>query len=149
MQIFGGATPITVTALGRLAAPGNGANHLVKLVDASDGTDVAGGSVSVSFSGATAGQFRYANLASPVVLSAGAAYYVLSKESSGGDAWYYNDTTVKTTSIATEISGVWGYGPGQWYLNGGLGQSYGPVDFKYTNAPPKTEQYITSNSPGS
>ena len=150
MQFSVGSTPITVTALGRLAAPGNGGTHLVKLVNASDGTDVPGGAVSVSLIGSIAGQFRYASLATPVVLSPGSAYYVVSQELSGGDAWYYDDSTITTTAAATETSGVWGYGAGQWYQNGSFGQTYGPVDFKYSQTGPAQPQtYITSRALGS
>jgi hypothetical protein len=149
MKIVVGSTPISVSALGRFAGPGNWASHLVKIVDASDGTDVLGGSVSISFSGSIAGQFVYASLSTPVVLAAGAAYYIVSKESSGGDGWYYNDTTITATTAATETSAAWGYGPGQWYLNGGAGQSFGPLDFRYSTASPKSNRYITSSALGS
>src|SRR4051812_29003657 len=74
MQVVVGASPITVTALGRMMVSGNTGTHTVKLVKASDGSDVTGGSVTISMSGGTAGQYRYATLASPVTLSAGATY---------------------------------------------------------------------------
>jgi len=149
MQIFVGASPLAVTALGRMTVAGNGGTHLLKLVDASDGSDVPGGSVTVSMSGASAGQFQYANLASPALLLPGSAYYVLSQESSSGDVWYYNDSLVQTTPVATELSGAWGYGPGQWYLNGGAGQAFGPVDIKYTGAViAKPQRYIIGQTLG-
>jgi hypothetical protein len=83
-------------------------------------------------------------------LPAGAAYYVMSQESAGADAWYDNDTKVTTTSVATESSSAWGYGLGQWYPNGSAGQVYVPVDFKYTtNAPlPAQGGYVTSQTLG-
>jgi hypothetical protein len=71
-----GATPITVTQLGRLYVSGGG-THTLKLVLASTGQDVPGGSVSLSILGGTPGQFQYASLASPVTLAANTAYYVL------------------------------------------------------------------------
>jgi hypothetical protein len=134
MQIVVGSSPITVTALGRMMAGGNTGTHTVKLVKTSDGTDVAGGTVSIAMSGGTAGHFRYANLSSPVVLSAGTTYFVMSQETSGGDSWYYDDTIITTTSVATETAGAWGFGAGQWFLNGGAGQTYGPVDFQYSTS---------------
>jgi uncharacterized delta-60 repeat protein len=131
MKITVGANPVTVTALGRLCVSGNTGTHTVKLVKAVGGTDVAGGSVSVAMSGGTAGAFKYASLSSPVVLAAGTSYYVVSKETSGGDQYYGADTTITTTTIATEVSGVYGAGGGAWSVNGGAGQTYGPVDFQY------------------
>jgi hypothetical protein len=80
----------------------------------------------------TVGRFQYVNLSNPVVLSAGAVYFLVSQETDGGDAWLYDDTTIGTTSDATETSGIWGYGAGHWYSAGAAGQTYGPVDFKYT-----------------
>jgi hypothetical protein len=149
MQIVVGPAPIAVSALGHLFVSGNSRAHTVKLVNASDGTDVPGGSVSIVSSG-TGGQFQYATLSKPVVLSAGAAYYVVSSESSGGDSWYYSDTRVTTTSAAAELSAVWGYGAGQWYVNGAAGQSYVPIDFKYTTVTAsKSARYVTSEVLGS
>jgi len=162
MQVIVGAAPISVTALGRMKADGNGGTHTVKLVNAADGTDVPGGAVSIAMDGVSVGQFRYANLDSPVVLAAGVAYYLVSHETAGGDFWYYDDTIVTTASVASEISAVWGDG-GQWHVSGGAGQSYGPLDFKYatpptstpptpppTNPPPAISptQYVTSSAPG-
>jgi len=153
MQVMVGSSPITVTALGRIMASGNSGTHTVKLVKVSDGTDVPGGSVSIAMSGGTVGQFQYANLSSPVVLSAGTAYYVMSQESAGADGWYSNDSTVQTTSVAKETSSAWGYGVGQWNANGAAGQTYGPLDFKYSSSsapppPPPGAGYVTSETLG-
>ena len=57
----------------------------MKLVNASTGADVPQGSVSVSMSGCTAGQFQYTSLAN-LTLQANTAYYLVSQESS--DQWY-------------------------------------------------------------
>ena len=61
MQIVVGPNPITVTALGRmLATNSNHLSHTLKLVNAIDGTDVPGGSVSVLMNGSgTVGQYQY------------------------------------------------------------------------------------------
>jgi hypothetical protein len=133
MKITVGANPVTVTALGRLEVSGNTGTHTVKLVNAVGGTDVTGGSVSVTMSGETAGDFTYATLSSPVVLAAGSSYYLVSQETFGGDQYYgAEDTTVTTTAVATEVSGVYGAGGGAWSFNGDAGQTYGPVDFQYS-----------------
>ena len=63
----------------------------------------------------------------------GATYYLVSQETSGGDQWHdVNNTTVTTTAVASEIGGVYGSGPGSWFAYGVAGNSYGPVDFKYS-----------------
>jgi len=95
------------------------------------------------------GQFQYANLNSPVSLSAGTLYYLMSQETAGGDTWYNYDTTVKTASVATESSAAWGYGIGQWYLAGVAGQAFVPVDFKYVTATPAAQAgSVIGQAPG-
>src|SRR5204863_476195 len=46
-----GPSPIVVSALGRIFIAGNGGTHTVKLVNASNGTDVSGGGVSIGMAG--------------------------------------------------------------------------------------------------
>ena len=61
-----GAADLQVSSLGRWVVAGNTGTHVVKVVDAATGTDLA--SVTVNTAGASAGSFRYASLASPVTL---------------------------------------------------------------------------------
>jgi hypothetical protein len=135
MKITVGPQSITVTALGRIIGPGNNGTHLVKLVRASDLADVPNGSVSIDTIGGTVGEFKYAQLPSPVVLQANGIYYLVSQEVLGGDRWHgVVNTALNTSSVAAVNSGVFmgsGYG---WSLAGAAGHSYGPVDFKF-NAP--------------
>ncbi len=70
-----GDTPVIVSALSRWVYSGNSGSHTVKLVTASTGTDLSGGSVTVNTSGASTNRFLYANLASPITLAANTAYY--------------------------------------------------------------------------
>jgi hypothetical protein len=148
MRIGVGASPITVTALGRMFAAGNSGTHIIKLVNAVNGTDVPGGSVSLTMSGGTAGQFKYAPLGSPVVLAAGATYYVVSQETAGGDFWHDYNTTVTTTSVATELSGVYGPGGGVWTPIGSAAQMFGPVDFKYSSTLLQWTPMFTNSAAG-
>jgi hypothetical protein len=104
----------------------------VKLVRASDQTDVPGGGVAIAMSGGTAGQFRYGRLSNPVTLAAGTAYWVLSQEVAGGDAWYDWNTTVTTTSVAVDNAVAWGTGPGAWNTYTVPNRSFVPVNFSYT-----------------
>jgi uncharacterized repeat protein (TIGR02543 family) len=129
MQIVVGANPLTVSQLGRFMASGNSGTHTVKLVKASDGTDVTGGSVAIAMSGGTAGQFKYGSLGSPVTLAAGTAYWVLSQETAGGDRWYDWDTKVTTTGVAADNAVAWGTGLGAWNTYAVANQAFVPVDF--------------------
>jgi hypothetical protein len=128
MQVTVGATPLTVTQLGRLYVSGSG-THTLKLVVAGTGADVVGGSVSLSIAGGTAGQFQYASLGAAVTLAANTAYYVVSAETSGGDPWH-DWIPVTSTSVGSVNGPV--YGSGSWTVITSLaGQAYGPVNFKY------------------
>jgi hypothetical protein len=131
MNITVGGAPITVTALGRIVAGSNGGSHIVKIVQASTGTDVPGASVTVNVGTGTPGTFAYATLSSPVTLSANTAYYVVTQETSGGDSWYDYNSWVQTTSAANMTSAVYSIGSSSYVTLGSPGQSYGPVDFKY------------------
>jgi len=146
MQIAVGSDPLTVTALGRMMTSGNSGTHSLKLVNAVDGTDVAGGSVSVAMGGGTVGQFQYGALANPVTLSAGASYYLVSQEATGGDSWLSYDTIVTTTLVATESGAIWGNGPGQWFFLGGMNRAFVPLDFVSVNRPASdtgTTKFVT------
>ena len=147
MKVVVGSEPITVTALGRMMLAGNHGTHPLKLVRMSDGSDVAGGSASVTMTGGTVGQFRYASLATPVVLAAGTAYYVVSLETAGEDNWsFVFDTYVTTTAAALESSGVYGVGPGAWFEAGSAGQTFGPVDFKYASSSATLSATVTGST---
>jgi hypothetical protein len=131
MQMVVGANPLTVSQLGRFMASGNSGTHTVKLVKASDGTDVTDGSVAIAMSGGTAGQFKYGSLGSPVMLAAGTAYWVLSQETAGGDRWYDWDPKVTTTGVAADNAVAWGTGPGAWNAFTVANQAFVPVSFIY------------------
>jgi len=149
MKITVGATPITVTELGRLYVSGSG-SHTLKLAEATvAGAYVTGGSVTLTAAG-TLDQFQYATLASPVTLAANTAYYVLSGETAGGDPWYDDDATITATSVASLGGPVYGTGVGNWTPIGTLaGKSFGPVNFKYqTSAPPAMTISITAPAAG-
>ncbi len=124
-----GSQPITLTALGRYVVSGNSQNHAVKIVRASDAADL--GSAAVSTAGKTAGQFTYADLSSPVTLSANTTYYIVSQEIASGDQWHNNGNTILSTKTdATVNNGVYYNGSG-YSVTGISRTSYVPVDFKY------------------
>ena len=131
MSVTIGAQPIDVGSLGRIAASGNSGTHLVKIVNATTGIDVAGGSVSINVAGGTAGTFVYAALAAPVTLSANTAYYILSQETQGGDQWYDLNTTALTTTDATLAAAAYGTGSSYAPVSATAGHTYVPVNFQY------------------
>jgi hypothetical protein len=133
MKVIVGSNPITVTELGRIFVAGNVGTHVVKLVNAASGADVAGASVSVTMTGGTPGQFKYTALNSPIVLSGGGNYYLVSEETTGGDFWYDYNSTVTTAPVATDLTAIYGSGGAVWNPIGLAGQTFGPVDFKYQN----------------
>src|SRR6202044_1689683 len=127
-----GNSPITVSGLGRMFAPGDTGSHTVEIVTASSSQAVTGGSVTISMAGGTAGSFVYANLPSTVTLNANTTYYILSQETSGGDQWYDINTTITTSAVALEIGAVWSQNGTTYSPIGSAGQAYVPVDFLYT-----------------
>jgi hypothetical protein len=145
MSVTVGSTPLSVTAVGRIAVAGNTGSHAVKIVNAS-GTDVAGGSVTISMVGGTPGSFVYGSLASPVTLNANTTYYIVSQEVAGGDQWYNINTTIQTTNVASETTGVWNPNVSVYYLYGTPDESYGPVNFLYTQA--TSAPFVTEVTPG-
>jgi hypothetical protein len=132
MAIKVGPNSLTVYALGRMFAQGNANSHTVKIVDATNGQDVMGGSVSVNMAGGTLNAFVYAPLAAPITLDAGADLYLVSSEIAGGDFFYDNDTTVQTTTAASVTSAVYTDATTPFTPTASAGHTYGPVDFKYS-----------------
>lgn len=129
MAIRVGTSPVTVQTLGRAFAPGNTQIHVIKIVDAA-GVDVPNAFTSVSMAGGTPGEFRYGLLPTnpPIVLAAGATYYIVSQEISGGDAFYNHNTMVTTTDAGIVTGSV----RGAPYVVDATGKvSYGPVNFQY------------------
>lgn len=138
-----GTNAMRVTSLGRMIAPGNTGAHTVKLVQGSDGQDVPGASVSLATSGGTPGQYAFGALTTPVNLTAGAVYYLVSQEFNGGDQFYDVATTVSTTTAAAVQSGVFGFGAGAWYSYGAAGHTYGPLNLIYETGITNDLKFIT------
>ena len=131
MQFTVGPTQLNVTSLGRIYVAGNTRSHLVKLVRVSDGADVPGGSVTVSLPSGTAGQFAYAQLASPVTLPANTAYYLVSQETNGGDQ-YYDVSAVAASNVVAVNSPVYFWPGSGYYPTGTPNASYVPLNMLYS-----------------
>jgi RHS repeat-associated protein len=148
-----GAQPVTVNSLGRQCSSGNSLTHELRLIRVSDNSVVA--STNVAMSGCTVGQFKYANLASPVTLSANTAYLLVSYEV-GSDLFHdWTGTVLTTMSVATVNYGIYTTNGGvTWGPAGGTGNSYVPLDFQYQTPP--SQPFVTgktlaaqrSDSPG-
>src|SRR5262249_24563984 len=133
-SIVVGANSLTVTALGRYINAGDNRTHTLQIRDASTNTVLPGASVTINASGAPAGQFLYANLASSLVLWAGQSYVILSSEVSGGDTWHdFDNTAVATTADAALTNAVYtDPNTGILIFTGSANHPYIPVNFKYS-----------------
>lgn len=118
----------TITALGRYVHSGNSQTHTLKLTDNSCNTL---GSVTVDCNGATAGQFLYAALSSPISVTNHTLYYLMSRETIGGDQW--SDNTSQTFS-ADKYSADGSFGVDDTSCAGGgtVDKCFVPVNFLYT-----------------
>jgi hypothetical protein len=140
MQIHVGATPLTVTQLGRIMRTGSTIPHEVKIVErAGPSSGIDRGMVTIPPSAAvpptaTNPGFAYATLQPAVSLTANTDYYVLSHEDgTSSDEWHNVDGTVATADVAQVTEGAFSpdADPGVYQRLGGPGNTYGPVDFIY------------------
>jgi hypothetical protein len=132
MAFVVGPEPIRVTELGRTMLIATTQPHDMKIVRPSGQGGVDVGLATIPPSAALA-DFAYATLTSPVILNASQRYYVVSHEQAGGDSWRDVATVVATTNAAQVTSGVSNEDPGPIYtLEGSAGNTFGPVDFKYS-----------------
>src|SRR5262249_30237669 len=110
MAIVVGGNPLTIYALGRFVIASNSDTHEVKIINAATNIDMPGGGIVVPTAGGISGDFVYVNLPNPVTLNPNATYYIVSRETSGLDQWFNDDTTVMTTQVATVTGSVFGDG---------------------------------------
>lgn len=129
LEFTTGAGGMTVHSLGRIFVAGNSGTHTVKLVLASNGTDVSGATASVSMEGGSTGTFAYVSLPSPVTLQANTSYYLVSQEAAGGDQWY-DLGSISTTSSESVPSAIWSPDGTNWYQAGGVNDSYVPPNLE-------------------
>lgn len=126
-QMTVGSSAITVTHLGRFFNRGNYQVHEVAIRNTA-GTKVASATVDMGAGVPDATGFKYATLATPVVLAANTVYYVSSVETAGGDTWWNSQTVTQFASNkATANLAALGDGGSPAY---GVGHMYGPVSMK-------------------
>jgi len=129
MQIAVGGSPITVRGLCRYVLSGNSQVHNVHIANVATGIDVA--SAQVATAGVPANSNACTLFYPPVALAANSGYFVVSDETSGGDTWYGQNTTVTSSSVATVVQPIYnsqGYTcPSGCVVN----NTYGPPSLLY------------------
>ena len=84
--------------------------------------------------GCTAGTFVYTDLPSPVNLTIGSTYYLVSLEIANGDMWYETGAiSTKTDAIVSKSAYFNGT---NWIATGSANTSYVPPNMKYVAIPP-------------
>ncbi|MFC3804188.1 hypothetical protein [Cohnella sp. GCM10012308] len=119
----------TVTSLGRYFVNGNNKTHTVSLYKESDKTLVASCTVNMAIGTADASGFKYCTLPASVTLAANTSYNLVSGETSGGDQYYHDNTTV-TLGSGTANFAIFKWN-GAWYYDGSASQSFGPVNLLF------------------
>jgi fibronectin type 3 domain-containing protein len=130
MRFVVGSSTLRVRALGRIYVNGSTRTHELRLIDAETKATVA--SVLWTPPDEIHNQIGYAPLAAPVTLSANTEYYLVSKETAGGDSSYSLNTAVSTTNAVRVLSAVES-GNGSTWTPGETsgGGKYGPVSLIY------------------
>lgn len=120
---------MTVRSLGRWKTSGNSGSTTVRL-QTSTGSDL--GTVTVNLSAGTAGTMVYTSLGSPVSLSSGTVYAIVSDETNGGNYWENTGMTpnFNLTHIGTQYS-VYGTGTSGTLNDVTSGSAYVPTGFTY------------------
>jgi hypothetical protein len=119
-----------ITHLGRWMHAGNSGSHVLYLAS-STGTSL--GNVTVNMSGATVGEFKYAELSPHITVSGWTDYYVMSVEANPGDIFIEYDQTITVVSTRFTSSAA-GYATSEGASitqYGNANNAYGPVSFKY------------------
>jgi hypothetical protein len=125
------ANGITVKKLGRAHIAGNTGAHELRLLDEADTTQILG-SASVDLNSESLDGFKYA-IVTPanVPLQINHRYFLLSRESLGGDNFLTQDTVVTTRAEASVSSAVESPTLVGFSTAGGPNHAYGPVNFQY------------------
>jgi hypothetical protein len=139
----GSAAP-TISQLGRYVFPGSTQTHTLALVQSSNNSVVASGTLSTS--GLATG-FAYVPLATPVTLSPNTTYYLVSSETAGGDYFLYNCPITVSDLVASVVGSAFGSSQTSVGFSGDDGNvSYGPVDMVGSFA--STSTTTASDPPG-
>jgi len=128
-----GPGDITIRKVGRAFDLGITAPHTVRIIDGA--TKQERGSATIDMNSETGGfgnLFKYGDVNPPVTVMSGSDFYVLSDEFNGGDRFYEQDTVVAARIEARITSAMESDPQGVIFTPaGGMGHTYGPVDFQY------------------
>lgn len=117
-----------IVSLGRFVVPGNSQSHTLTLYPHFSCTTL--GSATIATSNSASGTFAYGAI-TPVSVTAGTRYDIVSDETSGGDQWYDQTTyMISNASDATAYVSIYGSAC-PWNANA-TGKAYAPVNFQYT-----------------
>jgi fibronectin type 3 domain-containing protein len=134
MRFLVRASPLQVSALGRIYIDGNTQSHELRLINAETGATVA--SVLWMPEGGTHNQIKYAALTAPAILAANTEYYLASQETAGGDFSYGDNTGITTTAAAVVLASAISDDGSMGWRYGTLGSyGYGLLDLKYCESP--------------
>jgi hypothetical protein len=126
---------VTLLSLGRWCSSMNSQAHDVKVVDGSTGIDVPGALVAVSLAGQPEQTFVFIDLPTPVKLTGGQTYYLVSNELTGADAFLEYTITVTPSADFQVPSAVYAdqtpTPPVIYKTQGSAGNCYGPVNAQY------------------
>ena len=125
-----GADDIVVTHLGRWHATGSSTAVIPLEIRNSAGTSVLA-STSIDLATATQGKYNYVALGSPLTLTAGQSYCVLSSETNGGPLWYEDESVTLTEALGSPVS-VNGAAAPAALTTVTVGKAYRSAVFKYT-----------------
>lgn len=127
-----GSKDITVTALGRYKVHGNCYFQKLLLLSSTNDSIVGEASVSMKTGVPDTLGFVFAQPDTPIKLSAGSSYYLLSN-SSGCDSFYDDvNTKLVTTSAASIVGSIYGSFGNFHHGAGGAGSCYGPLNLMYS-----------------
>ena len=104
----------------------------MSIIDTTTLKEVA--SVNVSMAGSSAADefgFIYGQLPSPITLTAGKQYYLVSMETVGGDSFYGRGGSrdpIVLTSPQIQLAGPAYFYEGQWHADSPAGHMYGPLN---------------------
>jgi hypothetical protein len=127
MKITVGASPITVTSLGRMFFTGNSASHTVRLTDNAQ-TDLA--TASIPITGGVNNAWTYVAI-TPQTLSASTSYYIMSQEVNAGDQFADTAGVTPGSSDATIAGSVYADNFNVFQVAVTGNNCYVPVNFKY------------------